>query len=149
MSIDPNEVLRQAREESDKLAREQRRQNALAAAETRRLKIAREALIDKYLRPATINDYTKWLKGYILRGMTVSLVYQQNFPRRNFFVATRDIPEMPRLCGALAVNIIVPEGVQAPKLTEHMPYGHSVLYFMDGFEIYGGKTPPVNADISF
>lgn len=149
MAIDPNEVLRQAREEAEREEHARRVQNARLAAESRRKRSQREEFVREFLRPATVREYAEWLKGFILGGGALGHFYRYDFPEYGFYVARREIVSVPKFSGALSISIIVPRGIQAPKLTGHMPYGHSVLYFMDGFEIYGDDNPPVYKNISF
>lgn len=83
------------------------------------------------LRPATTEDYQRWLNGYKANGGEITTVY--NYPLRTdrFYVALRDftLPE-EGLVGANYVSIIIPANV-------HLlggDVGHCDLFYMDGFK---------------
>jgi len=113
----------------------------------RRTAIAKSILLPK-LRPARLHDYLLWLKGYIDGGGQITHVYNYPFDQFSFlgkgewFVARADI-KPARLCGANAVSIIVPSGINA----EHGDWGHCNLYFMDGYRHNG--FVPLYCDVNF
>lgn len=92
------------------------------------------------LRPASRSDYIKWLRAYVEAGNEPTHYYDHPFDQwDNFYVAKRDFELIP-LCGASAINIIVPEGVKCLGGSR----GHINLYFYEGPAAKG--TVPVFND---
>ena len=69
--------------------------------------------LDAYslLEVATIQDYIAWLSGFISNGGRTTHQYDYEFQRGNFYIAKSHIA-IPRLYGAEALHIIIPEGVE-------------------------------------
>ena len=86
------------------------------------------------LRPATPDDYRRWLGAFLERGAGSTRIdyVDRPMPTSRWYVATRPMTVRP-LYGASAIQIIVPPGV-----TVNVPYertgatGHSTLYRPDG-----------------
>ena len=153
MVVDVKAAVAEARALDAEVVEKRRLEDIEWEREHKRLDAQRKELIQRYLRPAIIEDYKPWLAGWMERfikgGGDIREVYIRSYPMPtyNFYVATRDIPEIPRFFGALQLEIIVPSGIKAPQILGHMPYGHSTLYFMEGFEIFGGDRPSIYSDI--
>ncbi len=84
------------------------------------------------LRPANPEDYSAWLRGYREAGGTPTRFH--DYPMRKddhdkWYVATEHL-EIPPLCGAASVNIIVPAEIVALIGKGH---SHNDVYYMDGY----------------
>ena len=88
------------------------------------------------LRPATRDDYKRWLIGYLRSGGEPTHYYDYKFPEREFYVAVMDFRIQP-LYGAFSFSIIVPKGIRF--LGGEL--GHINLFLMDGFRNIGGWVP--------
>jgi hypothetical protein len=108
----------------------------------RELIYPRETLIKK-THPASVSDYTEWLKGYLQNGGKPTHSYNYPMSRQAWYVADCDFKILP-LYGAEAISIIIPTTV---KFLGGVP-GHCNLYFMDGFKVEGGIVP-IFEDIKF
>jgi|GEM_PF-2021026 len=115
----------------------------------------RRIFIEDYLRPASVEDYRAWLEGWTKRfvegGGDVDKIRAYNhplYPSGLMFVARKDIPVVPKFSGSSRMDIIIPEGIKAPRLSGIMPYGETELFFMEEFESYGTvETPAIYSDI--
>lgn len=87
-------------------------------------------------RPAAINEYHQWLKGYINNGGIPNKVCDNYFWEMRWRVAMRDLKPVC-LFSAHAYNIIIPEGIKAPL----GQWGHCNLFYVDGFRPVGGIVP--------
>lgn len=76
-------------------------------------------------RPATIDEYTAWLRKYVEAGGVVTHAYDHPFARIGMVTALRDFTTDDE-CGAEALKIVVPDGVRWLGGTP----GHNVLFFM-------------------
>lgn len=94
------------------------------------------------LKEASVEDYKKWLKGYIQQGGKITHVYDYNMPKE-FYIATKDF-EMYPLFGANSINVIVPRNVKFLG----GDLGHCNLYFEDGYRNEGNLVP-IYKDIKF
>lgn len=118
-------------------------------------------------RPATAQDYTEWLIGYLQSGREPSKLVDGNLTDRGvvldgslgpgatgvtareadprWWVLTKRPRSVPSLYCAHALNVIVPEAVrlQADRLpdTFHGRPGHSTFYFMKDFGLVGHDVP--------
>lgn len=81
------------------------------------------------VRPATVEDYEKWLKGYLLRGGKISHWYDYEFTGYDWFVAEKDLVLEP-LYGANLVWLIVPESIEVQGADN---FGHSGIFYMKNF----------------
>ena len=117
--------------------------NVINLAEEDRYKLILFYLKDKS-RSATIEEYKKWLHGFIKNGGEPTHSYDRPFDE-TIFLATRDFKAYP-LFGSQSIGIIVPENVKF--LGGEL--GHSNLYFMDRFK-HRGVTGwiPVYNNITF
>jgi hypothetical protein len=79
------------------------------------------------LLPAKPVDYGLWLGKYLRNGGVVTNYRDQPMPG-GWYVVDREI-EVPNLCGALAVNLIVL--IERDRLTMPNGVGHNELYFME------------------
>lgn len=95
-----------------------------------------------HLKPATAEDYTRWLRGYMERGGSITHCYDYDLLPDEFYVAQSDFALIP-LYGVDAVHIIVPHGVRF--LGGEL--GHCTLYFED--EVKGHRWVPLYNNISF
>ena len=93
------------------------------------------------LRLASVNDYTKWLKGYFLGGGKITHVYDYDMPK-DFYVATKNFKMSPSY-GSESFNIIVPRDIKF--LGGEL--GHCKLYFEDGYKNTGDV--PIYKNIKF
>jgi hypothetical protein len=98
-------------------------------------KIYARDLLKGKLRRATVDDYKKWLEGYMRSGKKPTHSYDYLMPD-NFYVVLDNF-ELEALYGSNAIEIIVPKNVRF--LGGEL--GHINLYFMDGFENKGGWVP--------
>lgn len=94
-------------------------------------------------QPATVKDYTAWLRGYMDRGKEPNHIVDHPFDGDKFYVITRNM-EIPTLHGAMAVNLIIPEGVEV----SFRDIGHTSLYFMKGYTTTD-RSVTVYSDIVF
>ncbi len=129
------------REERKKEQEWQDRMRKYKAESNAKKKLAEEELYPR-LRPAEVKDYLDWLKGYIENGGKPTHVYNYPFSRWDWYVATIFLKPI-RLCGASAVNIIVPADIQV----ESGDWGHCRLFFMNGYKAIG--SVPIFADTNF
>ena len=101
------------------------------------------------LRPATPDDYRKWLAAFLAHGPgNVQINYvDRPMPKSRWYVATRPLTIRP-LYGASAINIIVPRDVKV-----NVPYkstgatGHSTLHRPDGSTLGFHNRPEYVIDI--
>jgi len=148
-------VIAAARAKAADAAEQRRIEKIRVKQKIRCMTRLRDEFIASYLRPVRVEDYQAWLAGWIEKyvegGGDAENICVYNYPITSsnmMFVAISDIPEVPKLYGSMAMKIIIPEGLEAPKSTRTMPYGHIELYFMDGFEINGtSSTPAIYSDI--
>ena len=94
-------------------------------------------MIKKYLRIASVKDYSEWLNGYLKNGGKITHHYDYNLSR--MCVAMGDF-HLPPLHGACSFDIIVPTRI-------HITYddlGHNNLYFMKDFSNVGSFVPCYN-----
>lgn len=103
--------------------------------------LIREGLCPQ-LRHADMNDYLKWLSGYIEGGGKPTHVYDYSFSRWKWYVAMRDIEPL-HLCGSKAINIIVPADVSVGP----GDWGHCNLFYMAGYAVHG--IVPIFEDTNF
>lgn len=89
------------------------------------------------LRPATPEEYSFWLRGYMLAGNEPTHSYDYPMPA-GFYVAIGDIA-LPPLYGARSISIIVPSGIAVTF--GPLGIGHSNLYFLDGYTCAAGRVP--------
>lgn len=87
-----------------------------------------QRLLEGKTRPAAVEDYKKWLVGFLRKGGKPTHYYDYSMPMEDWLVATADF-ELNSLDGVI-LRIIVSKGV---KFKGGDP-GRSKLYFMDGFE---------------
>lgn len=87
--------------------------------------------VRRNVRPASPRDYAKWLQGYLKRGGEIRYKREREMDF-DFFVATGDF-ELPRLCGANSMALIVPEHVDVT----YSDRGHSRIMWMDEYEFEG------------
>lgn len=99
--------------------------------------------MDGKTRPATKEDYMKWLKGYLENGGNVTHVYDRNMGLDDWEVVTKDFV-ISQLYGASSKNLIIENGVTFKGGAE----GHNGMYFMDGFRLHCGIVP-IYSDIVF
>ncbi len=107
-----------------------------------------DTLIANDLCVASIKDYKKWLEGYLSNGGEITHSYNYPFGRWEWFVAKSPVIEVPPLCGASKLDIIVPVGIEARALFPKKGMGHVGLYFMDGFK-KNAATVPIFSDVIF
>ncbi len=93
-------------------------------------------LLNGKIHKANIKDYKKWLTGYLSQGGKTTHYYDYDMSDDTWFVAVRDFKIAP-LYGANAKNIIVMSGVKF----EGGDFGHTELYFMDGYKHIGDWIP--------
>lgn len=95
-------------------------------------------------KPARLDEYIEWLKGFLATGGTLTNAYDYPWQRVDFLLATCNF-RLGGECGSDARPIIVAEGAQ------HLggDLGHNTLYFMDEFRLAGMKRVPVFGDPAF
>ena len=96
----------------------------------------REKLNKLPLRRALPIEYMKWLRGFIEAGGSPTHSYEYSMPN-SLSIATRSFELEDGMCGALAVNVIVPIGIECRGGAR----GHCNLYYMDEFRCDGGFVP--------
>lgn len=86
--------------------------------------IARKSLLS-HLRPATVEEYVKWLKKRIEVHGAINLNFFRDSSR--FYIATEYFTTVP-LYGADAIHILIPNslGIRPGDL------GHNILYLENG-----------------
>lgn len=89
-----------------------------------------------HCRPATVAEYAEWLVGYLNAGGRVTSV--NSGPMRGMWWMLTPPTYAPKLCGALSVDVIVPDGF---RLARSLDWGHSTFYLMDRFELVGHSVP--------
>lgn len=99
---------------------------------------AQRAEFLRHCRPATADDYRRWLDGYEARGGQPTHAYDYAFDRAGFYVLTTGpltVPTLPSLYGATSVNVIVPASAHlyTPD-TFHGECGHSHAFRMDEYQ---------------
>lgn len=96
-------------------------------------------------RPATIDQYVQWLRGYTKRGGKITHTYDYPFGQVGFrYAATSLTIDSDYEYGARARHIIVASGVLAERTNPHEVFsgwGHSHLYFMHGYRQVGDSVP--------
>lgn len=106
--------------------------------ETVRIKV--HHLLEKNgLRLAEPREFADWVEGHLhLADGRHDYSFPPNGMHR-IFVATRDF-ELPELHGALAIDVIVPEGIEV----RHERLGDNRIYRIDGFHTTGPdiRIPP-------
>jgi hypothetical protein len=95
-------------------------------------------------RRATVSDYRKWLRWWLLSGMKPTHYYDYPFDRWTWLYALQDFRTGGE-CGAKAVNIVVPPGVKCLG----GGLGHNNLFFMGGMSTARGGVVPVFNDPEF
>lgn len=88
------------------------------------------------LRRANLDEYLTWLRAWLDAGHEPTHAYDYPWSRQTWLTATSDFT-LGGECGANAVNIIVPAGVQHVR----GDLGHNNLYFVDGPEQRGKFVP--------
>lgn len=88
-------------------------------------------------RPATVEDYTKWLEGYKRRGGKISS-YKTQFSQLSIRIVDKDFTIFP-LFGSLGLSYLVMPGVKITYANGNP--GHSTVYFMDNFSMEGRSEP--------
>jgi hypothetical protein len=89
-----------------------------------------------HLRQASVDDYKKWLAGFLKTDGLPSHYYDYPFNKTDWYVATSDLEIFP-LYGSASVNIIVPAGITVSDTG----LGHNNLYFMKDFSTRGHFVP--------
>lgn len=112
---------------------------------SRKMRLRVQGLLKGKTRPAKVEDYKKWLAGFMKKGSESTHFY--NYPMKgsldDWLVATADFELVP-LYGANSLHIIVLNGVKF----KGGDLGHTELYFMDRFEKQASWVP-VYTDIEF
>lgn len=94
------------------------------------------------LLPATLKEYSAWLKGYIAQGgeaKTSERLFAQEDIR---VVPEGSCGELPGSYGALSFGVIVMEGAEVAGNR-----GHGAVMTMDGFTYEGTSKPYIYADL--
>lgn len=136
----PREQLEQARAKArrDSAEFEQRNREMMSQAEKDREH--RERYILPNLRPASAAEYSRWLRGYLENGGTLG--NYSDSPMTGIYVAVRHF-DLPPLCGASSISVIVPEGV----IVDRQPgFSHNSVFWMDGFRYDGTFSPRAYSD---
>ncbi len=81
------------------------------------------------MRRASVEDYRRWLIGYLENDGKITHVYDYQFGSWEWYIASDGLVVYP-LYGVQSVNIIVPEGVEI----EVKGTSHNAIYYMDGFK---------------
>ena len=87
------------------------------------------------LRKATVKDYEKWLKKWLIEN-NITHYYDYNYPDNNY-VATRDFVLDIGYYGAQSFNIIVPKGISY----EIIKIGHCNIYDINNITHVGFWIP--------
>jgi len=102
---------------------------------TTKLQGYRDVWLDRFFRPASLQDYEEWLWAFMRNGGQPTHYYDYDMPR-GFFVAQNNFKTNP-LYGSMAVEMIV------PKEFRHIggDLGHCNIYMMKGLVNLGGWIP--------
>jgi len=98
----------------------------------------REVLM-KHLCKASVKDYLKWLEGFFNNGGLPSHCYDYPFERRDFYIARCSL-KVPALYGAMRLHIIVPAGIDVQPTDNARGFGHTEIFWMDGFKTNGSVS---------
>lgn len=151
MTVEDPEALNERleafrREELRKQLEREREGMGFTKESDARFLLAQERMFPN-LKHASLEDYKRWLKGYLSLGNESTHYYDYPFSHvaDEFYSAIAHFEVVP-LFGAQAISIIVPESI----IVSGEDKGHSNLYFEEGFRV-AGKHPfvPIYSDIKF
>ena len=143
VSPDPQVRLQLAREEAGLERQNEQMTRAKFMKEMQRKQQMLREMRGKVMRPATKEDYEKWLRGYMMRGGDIEHVLNYPFSEYgSFWVATEDV-ELPGFYGALSFRLIVPAGVEVTG-----DRGHCALFHMDSYTTEGGMGALLFSDVN-
>jgi len=99
-------------------------------------KVQQEKMLQSCCR-ATTNEYTQWLHAYLSSGGKITHVYE--CPMKDMYIVKGSIKHLDivKLCGALAVSLIIPSGVSV----NYDNIGHNCIYLWDGLKTLGHSVP--------
>lgn len=101
-------------------------------------------------RPATLEEYAAWLRGYIRSGGSPDLFLAVPFAHFRMRYAETDVTvDSDREFGAKSRYIILGPGAQANQSNRGRIYngwGHTKVYGMDGYRLVCGGLVPVFSD---
>ncbi|MDO8537243.1 MAG: hypothetical protein Q7R94_03275 [bacterium] len=138
-----NARLGTAREKERLRDTENRRKHAEHEKRAREADDFKSKLMEN-LSPASVEDYKRWLRGYLEGGGKVTHVYDYPMSQQDFYVAHKDFKFEKPLYGAQSIKIIVPRGVRFLG----GDLGHANLYFEDDYRASSGFVP-IFEDIKF
>ena len=102
--------------------------------------------------PATIGQYTAWLRGYVKRGGKPTHFYGRPFSRADFrYAASTVTVDSDYEYGSSSRRIIVANGVLTERTNPAGPFGgwaHTKCYFMHGYRT-SDSIVPVYSDPEF
>ncbi len=106
-------------------------------AELEEMRRKKEFLFEKHLypklSPAKREDYLAWYEGYVANGGSPTIYYRSSFECLLWYIANEDLKMPVALHDEMAVNIIVPEGVDVAD----GDWGENKFFKMDNFEASG------------
>lgn len=91
---------------------------------------------------ASASDYARWLRGYLLRGLSPTHCYGYDFP--GGILVDRPLV-LPLLYGASALLLIVKQGA---SVSFGQGQGHTTVFFMDEFRPEPSWFVPVYRDVA-
>ena len=133
---DINAIITKARQElaAEGATREAQTQAWIAEAEEAKARFRR---LGACMRPATRSDYLMWLAGFLRNGGRVTHAYDRPFVAGDEWFYVHSDCCVPALYGAFAARLIVAAGVSISPESSQEGFGHSDLYYMDGFHSSG------------
>src|SRR6266496_199429 len=99
-------------------------------------------------RPATLEDYLQWLRGY-LRSRRNTPTHYRDFPfKRMNFLFAEGVLDLKGEAGSSARCVIMGE---VASLTPKSKLGHNTLFLMNGFAVqsHGPAVVPIFSDREF
>jgi hypothetical protein len=106
--------------------------------------------VEDTTRPATLDEYVQWLRGYIKRGGSPTHYRDHSFVSGDMRYADADVTiDSDREFGARSRSIILAPGVNAIRTNPHgafFGWGHSKVYSMDRFRLVTGSVVPAYSD---
>lgn len=105
-------------------------------------------------RPATLEEYIKWLNGYMARGGRPTHYRENTSFQAGDFLYVTGIFFLRGEGGAMSRNIIVDKGATLKLIDPRRDFGHNCLFYMKGYkyqEHEGSQTRcvPIFSDGAF
>jgi hypothetical protein len=124
------DAIRQAERAHRAEEAEREAEHAAWEADWQRRQHVKDTQLMPKLRPASVAEYAAFVADYLTAGGQIR--YVRDSPMRRVWVAREDFT-LPGLCGAAAIDILVPKGIHYLGGDR----GHCTLYFADGPSVAG------------